>query len=321
MAYAFSAGGDPGITATALVTGIFDQVRAAFIEKKYPAILWRDVIPPESVITDINPGAANYIYRVHDIKGVGNFVRGNPNNIPRVGQVIGQVTVPILDAAVGSIVTNGEARRYALGFGGGQSALAKDLGEVMRKAADYHVERAFFFGDVGSGFLSFLDYSTVPIITPVTAWTGADPSVWVGAVNDWITTVWTGTKTVHLPNTVFLPPAKYAMLQQGYVVGEGGTGVAVSALKYLRENNIYTAERGQPLNIRPLRYLEGAGSGGVDRAIVMEGEPDNMLMPFPMVYQLAQPVPGPLSVEIFAEYVFGSFNMPFPQSMAYADGL
>jgi len=318
MPYSFLAGGDANITATSLVMGIFDEIRGKFIEKKYPEILWTTVLPKESLITEINPGAANYIYRVHDTKGVGAFVRGNPKNINRVGQVIGQVTVPIIDAAVGDVVTNGEARRHNFGF---QTALAEDLAAIMKRAAQYHVERVVFFGDYGSGFRSFLNYPTIPIITGCTAWTGADPSVWVDAVNSWVTTVWQNTKTVHLPDTVFLPLAKYSMLQAAFVIGTGGAGVAVSALKYLEENNLYTAMTKKPLNIRALRYLQGAGSGGVDRAIVAQMSPDNMLMPFPMAYQLAQPVPAPLSVEIYAEYVFGSLNFPFPQSAAYADGL
>ena len=318
MPYSFLAQGDANITATALIMGIFDQIWGKFIEKKYPEILWQTIIPSESVITDINPGAANYIYRVHDIKGVGAFVRGNPKNINRVGQVIGQVTVPILDAAVGAVVTNGEARRHQFAF---QTALSEDLASVMKRAAQYHVERVFFFGDVGSGFRPFLNYPTIPTITPVTAWTGADPSVWVDSINSWLTTVWQNTKTVHLPDTVLLPLSKFAMLQNAFVIGTGAVGVAVSALEYAKKNNIYTAKTGKELNIRELRYLTGAGSGGVDRAIIGQFQSDNMLMPFPMPFQLAQPVPAALSVELYAEYVFGSLNFCFPQAFAFADGL
>jgi len=319
MPYPFLAQGDANITATALVMGIFDEIRGKFIEKKYPEILWQTILPKDSVITELNPGAANYIYRVHDIKGVGAFVRGNPKNINRVGQVIGQVTVPILDAAVGAVVTNGEARRHQFAF---QTALSEDLAAVMKRATQYHVERVFFFGDYGSGFRSFLNYPTIPLITPVTAWTGADPSVWVDSINSWLTAVWQNTKTVHLPDTVLLPLTKFAMLQNAYVIGPGGgVGVAVSALEYIKKNNIYTAKTGKELNIRELRYLQGAGSGGVDRAIILQLQADNLIMPFPMPYQLAQPVPAALSVELYAEYVFGSLNWLFPQSVGYADGL
>ena len=93
----------------------------------------------------------------------------------------------------------------------------------------------------------------------------------------------------------------------------------VSALKYLLENNIYTIVTGKTLNIKPLRYLEGAGVAGADRIIIEESLDRNFVMPFPLPYQLAQPVPVPLGVETFAEYIFGSFNVRYPGAMAYMD--
>lgn len=315
MPYDFTKGGSGQITATELIVSVFDQVEAGFYDALYPEILWRTVLPEGSVKTDINPGALNYVYRSRDVKGMGQFVNGDPKNIPRVGQVVGQVTVPILDAAVGATLTDAEARRYQHGY---QTALAQDYGEIMKKAAEYHIERTFFFGNAAAGFVPFLDYPTCDKI-PTAAWVNAEPTVWVEAINDAITAVWTNSKTIHLPDTVFLPPAKFAMLTAAYVIGAGSVGVAVSALEYLKKNNIYTAQTGKELNIKSLRYLEGAGVAGVDRVIIMEWNPRNFVLPFPLAYQLAQPVPIPLGVDMYAEYIFGSFNIRYPMSMAYMD--
>lgn len=317
MPYEFSAGGHNEVKAAELIVSVFDQVEAGFYDALYPEILWREVLPADSVKTDINPGAMNYVYRSRDYRGIGQFVQGDPKNIPRVGQVVGQVTVPILDAAVGATLTDAEARRYQFGY---QTALAQDYGEIMKRAAEYHIERTFFFGNAAANFVPFLDYSTVDKI-PANAWSGTGPDEWVKDINDAITAVWTNSKTVHLPDTVFLPPSKFSMLTSAYVIGAGSVGVAVSALEYLKKNNIYTATTGKELNIKSLRYLEKAGVGSVDRAIIMEWNPRNFVFPFPLAYQLAQPVPIPLGVEMFAEYIFGSFNVRFPGSMAYIDGL
>lgn len=316
MPYDFTTGGASGtIKASELIISVFDQVEAGFYDALYPEILWRTVLPPESVKTDINPGAMNYVYRSRDWKGQGQFVQGSPSNIPRVGQVVGQVTVPILDAAVGATLTDAEARRYQYGY---QTALAQDYGEIMKKATEYHVERTFFFGNDAANFVPFLDYPTVAKI-PASAWAAGDPEGWVTSINDALTAVWVNSKTIHLPDTVFLTPNMFSMLTGAYVIGTGSVGVAVSALKYLQENNIYTAQTGKPLNIRVLRYLENAGVGGVDRAIVMEWNARNFVLPFPLAYQLAQPVPIALGVEMFAEYIFGSFNVRYPLAMAYVD--
>ena len=317
MPYPFNKGGSGQVTATELITSVFDQVEAGFYDALYPDILWRTVLPEDSIKTDINPGALNYVYRSRDIKGMGQFVNGDPKNIPRVGQVVGQVTVPILDAAVGTTLTDAEARRYQMGY---QSALAQDYGEIMKRAAEFHIERTFFFGNTAAGFVPFLDYPTCDKI-PANAWAGKGPDEWVKDINDAITAVWTNSKTIHLPDTVFLPPAKFAMLTAAYVIGAGSVGIAVSALEYLKKNNIYTAQSGKELNIRSLRYLEQAGVGNVDRAIVMEWNARNFILPFPLAYQLAQPVPIPLGCDMYAEHIFGSFNVRYPMAMAYIDGL
>lgn len=317
MAYNFVTANQQ-ITATELVTSMYDYVEVGFYDALYPEILWREVLPSGSINTDISPGAQNYVYRSRDIKGMGQFVNGDPANIPRVGQTVGQVVVPILDAAVGATLTDSEARRSQFGF---QTALAQDYGEIMKRASEYHVERTFFFGNVAANFESFLDYSTVTKIPVTATWDISDPSQMVADVNEWLTTIWTTSKTIHLPNTVFLPPSQFSLLTTAYVIGAGTAGVAVSALEYLRKNNIYTANTQKDLNIRSLRYLEGAGVAGVNRAIVMEWNERNFVMPFPLAYQLTPPVPIPLGVDMFAEYIFGSFNVRYPMAMAYADGL
>ncbi len=318
MPYGFDTGGSKQITATELVISMYDDVEAGFYDALYPEILWRDALPPASIKTNINPGAENYVYRSRDVKGMGQFVNGDPANIPRVGQVVGQVVVPILDAAVGSTLTDAEARRAKFGL---STALAQDYGEIMKKAADYHVERTFFYGNEAANFESFLDYSTVTKIPVDNPWTPDNPEQMVSDINGWLTAMWISSKTIHLPNTIFLPPAMFSLLTTAFVIGAGSTGVAVSALEYVLKNNIYTSNTRKELNIRTLRYLENASPNGGNRAIVMDWNDRNFVMPFPLAYQLSQPVPIPLGVDMFAEYIFGSFNVRYPMAMLYADEL
>lgn len=320
MAYGFSAGGAANtITATELIVSVYDQVEAGFYDALYPEILWKTVLPAASVKTDINPGAMNYVYRSRDFKGMGQFIQGDVRNIPRVGQVVGQVTVPILDAAVGATLTDSEARKYQYAY---QTALAQDYGEIMKKAADYHVERTFFFGSTAAGFPAFIDNPNISKI-PVTAFANGTPQDWVNTINDAITAVYMNSKTVHLPDTLWLPQGKFALLAATpMVIGTStGTGIYTTVLEFLKKNNLYTATTGKELTIKTLRYLTGAGVAGVDRAFLGEWNERNMLMPFPLPYQLAQPVPIALGVDMFAEYVFGPFNARYPAAFAYIDGI
>lgn len=320
MPYGFTTGGASNVTASELVVSQYDQIQAEFEDVLYPEILFRSEFEEESVKKDINPGALNYVRRIRDIKGTGNFVQGSANNIPRVGQIIGQVTVPILDGAVGFTLMDAEARRYQFAY---QGSLAQDYGQVMRKAVDYHLERAWFFGDTDVNFLPYLDYPYVSKILLDNPWTSGTPADWVASLNDAMTQMWSNSKTVFLPDTIELPLTKFSMLTEAFVIGTGPTGVAVSAMNYLKENNIYTANTGKPLKIKALRYLTGGAinDGDGDRAVIKDSTASNYMLPLPLPYQLSQPVPIPLGVEGFAEYVFGSFHMKQPLAMIYLDGL
>ena len=315
MAYDFSVKTDGAVKASELVVSIYDQVDSAYYDVLYPDILWKENIPLGSVKTDMSPGAMNHVYRSRDIKGMGQFISGDVKNIPRVGQTIGQVSVPVLDAAVGCPITDMEAERYQYGF---NASLPQDIGEVMRRATDLHIERCFFFGDTLAGFQPYLDYTGITKI-PGDAWTGEDPRKWVNSINDAITAVYTTSKTVHLPNTVKMPPSLFSMLSQAYVIGTSATGVAVPAFEFLQKSNLYTMITGKPLTIKPLRYLEGAGVLGADRIIIEEALDRNIVMPFPLMYQLAQPVAIPFGVDMYARYKFGSVNYRYPGSVAYLD--
>jgi hypothetical protein len=320
MSYPFTQGGATNVTATELVVSQYDQIQAEFEDVKYPEVLYDTEFDQASVKTDINPGAMNIVYRVRDIKGTGNFVNGSSRNIPRVGQVISQVTVPIQDGAVGFTLMDAEARRYQFAY---QGSLAQDMGGIMKRAAEYHLERGWFFGDSDVNFLPYLDYPYCAKILASQAWASGTPADWVASINDAMTQLWVNSKTVYLPDVVELPLAKFSMLTEAYVIGAGPVGVAVSAMKYLIENNIYTANTGKPLTIRALRYLTGTAvdDGGGDRCIIKDSKAMNYMLPLPMPYQLAQPVPIALGVEGFAEYIFGSFHIKFPLAMLYLDGI
>jgi hypothetical protein len=287
----------------------------AFFDVKYPDILWRDLIPAASIRTDINKGARSHAYQSRDVTGMGQFVRGDTRNISMVGQSANLITVPMLNAAVGSKVTDFEANEYAFGF---QADLTRDLGEVMRKAAEYHVERSIVFGDDLAGFEPYVDYTGITAV-PLDAWDDNDVYGWVESLVSAMTNIITGTKTVHIPNVMEVPPTIMSKLLMPMTVGSAGPAIYTSGLDYLKRNNYYTATTGGELTVKPVRYLEGAGTAGADRIILKEDNPTNFLLPFPTVYELAQPVPVALGVEIYAVYKFGSFHVRYPGCMAYID--
>lgn len=312
------------VTAMSLAVSIFDQVQSRFLDVKYPDHDWRKVIDPAQILTDINAGAQNYVQMVRDQRGAAAFQANIVgDNVPMVGLSMGAITVPLAASAVGARVSNEDARQYDYGFRG---TLSKDLGAVMQKAEENLIESTFFYGDTTVGFLGWLSYTGVTAATAAlgaalgTTWATKTAAEMVSDINTGLTAVWNNSRTVFKAGDVFLPPTQFALLQSTPMV-IGGAGMAMSALDYVKKNNLYTTLTGKELNIVPIRYLSNAGAGSSARMVFMAKDAENQIIPMPMPYKLQAPVPVPLGAAFYAEMKHGSFACFQPKSMYYIDGI
>lgn len=326
MSQNFTYGTQPNVTAQELAFSIYTDVDAAFFDVEHPEHDWYKVVTEDMVISSINPGATSYAARVRERQGTAAFVGKNENNnIPKVGQSIGAIEVPLAASAVGATLNNEDARQYQFGF---NSNLAQDLGTAMREACDNLIEQTTFFGDASVGFRGFLNYEGITVTnaasngagTPSTKWKDKTAKQMIDDVNNALTKVWTDSKGLFLPNVVYLPMAQFALLAN--VPFELNASVAFSsALTYLKTNNLYSNRRGGELEIVPIRWLAGAGVGQADRMVVQDRSKKNQGMPFPLPYTVQQPVPVPLGAEFYAEQKHGSYFIRQKLSTLYVDGI
>ena len=303
---------------------IHTDVDAAFYDLLYPEHEWYKIAAPDQIVRDVNAGATSYAYTVRDTKGAAAFIsNGTDRTIPQVAQTVGAVQIPVAYAAVGAVITNEDARQYSFGFNGN---LASDLGEAMRKACDNLTENTVIFGNADLDLLPWIAYPGIQVDTAATGasgqteWSAKTGEEIISDVLNALVSVWEDSLGIHKPLDVFLPMEQYARLQRTPVV-LGGVNLAVTALEYLKKNNIMTDQVGQELRITPVRYLKGAGAAGTDRMVVMERNKRNQCLPMPMEYTLAQPVPAPLAAELYAEMKIGSYHVRQPGSMRYVDGI
>lgn len=326
MASNFTYGTQPNVTAQELAFSIYTDVDAAFFEVEHPEHDWYKVVTEDMVISSINPGATSYAARIRERQGTAAFVgKDENNNIPKVGQSIGAIEIPLAASAVGATLNNEDARQYQFGF---NSNLAQDLGTAMREACDNLIEQTTFFGDESVGFRGFLNYQDITVTnaasngaqTPSTAWKDKTAKQMIDDVNNALTKVWTDSKGLFLPNVVYLPMAQFALLAN--VPFELNASVAFSsAMTYLKTNNLYSNRRGGELEIVPIRWLAGAGVDGADRMVVQDRSAKNQGMPFPLPYTVQQPVPVPLGAEFYAEQKHGSYFIRQKLSTLYVDGI
>ena len=321
----FLYGSQSNVTAQELAFSIYTDVDAAFFDVEYPEHDWYKLLKEDQVNNNINPGATTYAARIRDRQGSAAFVGKNENNnIPKVSQSIGAIEVPLAASAVGATLNNEDARQYQFGF---NSNLAQDLGECMRVACDNLIEQTTFFGDPSVGFRGFLNYDGITVSNAVNGASGY--AVWskktgqemVKDVQDAITSVWDTSRGVFCPNTVYLPLSQYALLLNTPMALSSQASTFVSALVYLKTNNLCTQRRGQELEIIPIRYLKGAGVGSSDRMVVQDRSKRNQGLPFPLPYTVQPPVPVALGAEFYSEQKHGSYFISQKLSTLYVDGI
>lgn len=322
----FTYGGQANVNMQEIAFSIYTAVDSAFYDVEYPEHDWYKVVKEDQVLSDINAGATQYAFISRDRQGAAAF-RGQAenNNIPMVSQTAGSSVVPLCASNVGAKIDNEDARQYQMGFNGN---LAQDLGECMRFACDNLVERTVFFGDDAVGFKGFMNFPGVPTSNAVsgaaggTEWSKKTAAEMVKDINDGLAAVWTNSRGVFLPNTVFLPLEQFNLLATTpYTLG-ASAAVFQSALDYVKKYNIYTNQRGKELEIIPIRYLKNANaSGDKGRMILQDRSKRNQALPFPMGYTLQAPVPVPLGAEFYSEQKHGSYVIRQPLSTLYVDGI
>lgn len=322
----FTYGGQANVNMQEIAFSIYTAVDSAFYDVEYPEHDWYKAVSEDQVLSDINAGATQYAFISRDRQGAAAF-RGQAenNNIPMVSQTAGSSVVPLCASNVGAKIDNEDARQYQMGFNGN---LAQDLGECMRYACDNLVERTFFFGDDAVGFKGFMNFPGVTV-SPAsiaaaggTEWSKKTAAEMVKDINDGLAAVWTNSRGVFLPNTVFLPLEQFNLLATTpYTLG-ASAAVFQSALDYVKKYNIYTNQRGKELEIIPIRYLKNASaSDDKGRMILQDRSKRNQALPFPMGYTLQAPVPVPLGAEFYSEQKHGSYVIRQPLSTLYVDGI
>lgn len=321
----FTYGSQPNVTAQELAFSIYTDVDAAFFDVEYPEHDWYKLLREDQINNNINPGATTYAARIRDRQGVAAFVGKNENNnIPKVSQTIGAFEVPMAASAVGATLNNEDARQYQFGF---NANLAQDLGECMRVACDNLIEQTTFFGDASVGFRGFLNYDNITVTNAANGaggdseWSTKTGLEMVKDVNDAISYMWETSRGMFVAGTVFLPLAQFSLISNTPMALSSQASTFVSALTYLKANNLCSQLRGKELEVVPIRYLKGAGVGSTDRMVLQDRSKRNQGMPFPLPYTVQAPVPVPLGAEFYSEQKHGSYYISQKQSTLYVDGI
>lgn len=147
-------------------------------------------------------------------------------------------------------------------------------------------------------------------------WINKTPDEILKDVNDMITAAWQASGFAVCPDKLLLPPAQFAYISSQKISTAGN----VSILTFLEDNSISLRVNGRKLDIQPLKWLTGCGTGGADRMVAYTNDEERVR--FPMV-PIRRETPYYLGIKFNAPYIwaFGEVEFVYPETAVYRDGI
>lgn len=194
--------------------------------------------------------------------------------------------------------------------------------EGMELKRQMDIDEQVYVGDAQLGYTGLVNDATVDLANATTGnWSsygtgGVDADSILNDVNALLTRAWQNSGYAITPQDLLLPPLKFAILVQNKVSSAGN----VSILEYLKMNSICMANNGKPLNIRPAKWLTGAGAAGADRMVAYTN--DKKRVRFPLVPVQRTPLEYRGLNQLTTYFCrLGVVEWVYPETGAYADGI
>ena len=217
------------------------NIEAAVYEAQFENIQYPRLVP---VVSEGNPWALAVERRTIE-KGTGEAKRLSHlgDDWPNVDSRYGRLSVNVASFGAAYEVAEDDA---AVAMMGGFD-LSADKARLARRIVEEKLDELAREGDSTFGADKFYDTS-IASTAAGGVWDAqitADKQMAIADdVNDAITKVWSDSKEVFIPDTLVLPRTEF-----GRIAGVQVPNTTMTLAAWIRVNNVYTAETGQPLNI------------------------------------------------------------------------
>lgn len=292
-------------------------IEATVYRRKYPEIQYPSLIPIE---TSGNEWAKSITFFSMDKVGAANWFHHLASDMPLADISLAKFEQGIEMAGIGyrySIEEINQAIRSRI-------SLTAERADAARRAYEEFMDRIALTGDTPKGWKGIINNTVMSGGTAVADGTGSS-TLWLNKtadqmvrdVNDVLTAVYTGSLTVEMADTVLLPIPQFTRLAQTRL-----TNLERTAMDWLRQNNVYSAQTGAPLTIRAVRGLETAGGGSTGRMIAYRKDPDVIKLHLPMVHRFVEVHrTAPLVYDVPGIFRTGGVEIRRPGAIRYLDGL
>lgn len=303
----------------AFLTPQLYRINTAVEMNRYPSYDYARLMP---VNTDGDMWDIGSVFYSGDIAGKAEFLAGKGFDMPYADIAQTQFVQQNYFAGIGYEWSLQELQRAA--------KLGRNLG-TDKAAAARKVAESFIFGfavrgSTEKGVTGLINNASVPTATvpadgtgSATTWATKTAELILRDVNLALTAPINATKETSIPNRLLLPSSRYqAIAAKPYAVDGGSNTV----LKFLQENNIYTAQTGQPLEIIASRDLETAGGSSSARMVAYEASRDVVQFHLPGPHEFLPAFQkSSMTWEVAGIMNVGAVEFRLPKGAAYYDGI
>ncbi len=293
------------------------NVEQRIYTKRYPTFNYGAHVP---VVTEGNEWAIGTMFFTVDVAGEAKFISGAGNDLPFSSATRDQASHDFAMIGAGwewNLEEVNQAALYGIPISDTKAmASSQSVERLLNDIAMVGHTEKNWTGFVNNGSVSRVDVAGDGTSSS-TFWSAKDNDKILRDINDLIGSVQDNSLEVEWIDSLRLPPEAFRLLNNRRL--GAGDGV-LNLLDYLRKNNVYTAETGQPLDIQPLRELATASQDGGGRMVVYRRDPEVLRFHLPMPRRVLQP--RQKSIMAFEQGVIartGGTEVRLPGAMAYAD--
>lgn len=289
-----------------------ESVKTQTYDEKTRPLKLLEAIPKD---TSVHPGADEMIWRSFKGIGVARFLNDyTMGNVPKANVIGTENRVKIQTFGEGFDYTVHEMNQAALT---GMNLNARKAIEV-RKHVEQLMNRTAASGASDYNLRGLLNYSGITEYTvpndgtgSTKTWATKTPDQIIRDIRGLIDAVEVTTKGVEVPDTVYLPQAKFSYLASTRTGSSGDK----TLLSFIKENFP------QITRWDWLPELTGFGAGGTDRMFVGRLTPDAVQFCMPKALDFVAPQPRGLVWENYAYGRCGGVVIYYPLAFAFGDGI
>jgi hypothetical protein len=290
------------------------RIENTVYQTKYPAFDYAAILP---VNTEGDMWEMGSVFYSGDIAGKAEFISGRGNDVPMADVSQTQFLRENHLAAIGyewSLQELKRAERMGTNLPASKALAASKIAQAFQYniAISGHAEKGW------SGLINTAGIPTANVAAGASgvSWPLKTADETLADINTALYDVTNNTNQTEIANRLLLPTTAI----QG-MAGKRMGSTSDTLLKFVRENNAYTLETGQPLVIRGLRDLETAGSGGTRRMVAFSASPEAVQFYLPGDHEFLAPYQvNSMSWEVVGLMNLGGTEVRLPKTISYRDG-